>query len=132
MNQTTALPTPGWLGRGIRLSGAAFVLYFVAQIVAGYRLGGSPSPRDPMFWLALVAIPWVLPEVVHLGFRLHWGRWPRYAFLALLLVGGGVDLARGAGVPGPAFGLVFFATAAYAFGHLGLSLLVSSIDATPG
>ncbi len=85
-----------------------------------------------MFCLALVAIQWVLPEVVYLGFRLHWGRWPRYAFLALLLVGGGVDLARGAGVPGPAFGLVFFATAAYAFGHLGLSLLVSSIDATPG
>ncbi len=132
MNQTTALPTPGWLGRGIQLSGAAFLVYFVAQIVVGYRLGGSPSARDPMFWLALLAIPWVLPEVVNLGFRLRWGRWPRYVFLALLLVGGAVDLARGAGLPGPAFGLVFFPIAAYAFGHLGLSFLVAAIDATPG
>ncbi len=132
MDQTTALPTPGWLGRGIRLSGAAFLLYFVVQIVVGYRLGGSPSPRDPMFWLGLMAIAWVLPEVVNLGVRLHWGRWPRYVFFALLLLGGAVDLTRGADVPGPAVGLVFFPTAAYTFGHLGLSFLVAAIDATPG
>ncbi len=132
MNETTALPRPGWLGRGIRLALAASFLYFFAQIVVGYRLGGSPSSRDPMFWLALVFIPWALPEIVNLGFRLHWGRWPRYMFLALLLLGGAVDVARGAGVPGPAFGLVFFATAAYALGHLGLSFLVGAIDAAPG
>ena len=132
MNQTIALPRPGWLGRGIRLVGAAVILYFFAQIVVGYRLGGSPSPRDPMFWVALVFIPLALPEIVNLGFNLHWGRWPRYAFLALLLLGGALDLLRGAGVPGPAFGLVLFATTAYVLGHLGLSLLVSAIDATPG
>ena len=132
MNQTAALPRPGWMGRGIRLGLAAVFLYFFAQIVVGYRLGGSPSPRDPMAWIALVYIAWALPEIVNLGFKLHWGRWPRHVFLALLLLGGAVDLARGVGVPGPAFGLVFFATAAYAFGHLGLSFLAGGIDATPG
>ena len=132
MNQTAALPRPGWMGRGIRLGLAAFFLYFFAQIVVGYRLGGSPSLRDPMAWIALVYIAWALPEIVNLGFKLHWGRWPRHVFLGLLLLGGAVDLARGVGVPGPAFGLVFFATAAYAFGHLGLSFLAGGIDATPG
>ena len=100
--------------------------------VVGYRLGGSPSPRDPLTWVALVYIAWALPEIVNLGFRLHWGRWPRHVFLALLLLGAALDLVRGAGVPGPAFGLVFFATAAYAFGHLGLSFLVAAIDTAPG
>ena len=132
MNETTALPRPGWLGRGIRLGLAAFFLYFLAQIVVGYRLGGSPSSHDPLAWIALVYIAWALPEIVNLGFGLHWGRWPRHVFLALLLLGGAVDLARGAGVPGPAFGLVFFTTAAYAFGHLGLSFVVAGVDATPG
>ncbi len=132
MNQTTALPRPGWLGRSIRLGLAAFFLYWLVQIVVGYRPGASPSPWDPMTWLALVYISWVLPELVNLGFGLHWGRWPRHVFLALLLLGGALDLVRGAGVPGPAFGLVFFATAAYAFGHLGLSFSVAGIDAAPG
>ena len=132
MNETIALPRPGLLGRGVRLAAGLFLLYFFAQIVWNYRPGGSPSPRDPMFWLALVFIPWVLPEIVNLGFKLHWGRWPRYVFLALLLLGGAIDLVRGAGVLGPAFGLVFFATAAYALGHLGLSFLVAAIDAAPG
>ncbi len=132
MNQTSALPRPGWLGRGIRLGLAALFLYFFAQIVVGYRPGGSPSPRDPLSWVALVYIAWALPEIVNLGFGLHWGRWPRHVFLALLLLGGAVDLVRGAGVPGPAFGLVFFATTAYAFGHLGLSFFVAAIDAAPG
>ncbi len=128
MSQTTTLPRPGWLGRGVRLGLAAFFLYFLVQIVVGYRLGGSPSWQDPLFWIALAYIAWALPEIVNLGFGLRWGRWPRYVFLALLLLGGAVD----AGVPGPAFGLVFFATAAYAFGHLGLSFSVAAIDAAPG
>ena len=132
MNETATLPRPGWLGRGVRLGLAAFFLYWFVAIVSGYRLGGSPSPSDPMAWVALVYIAWALPEIVNLGFGLRWGRWPRYVFLALLLLGGAVDGVRGAGVPGPAFGLVFFATAAYAFGHLGLSFSVAAIDAAPG
>ncbi len=132
MNETAALPRPGWLGRGVRLSLAAFFLYWFVAIVSGYRPGGSPNPSDPMAWVAFVFIAWVLPEIVNLGFRVHWGPWPRYAFLLLLLLGGAVDAARGGGVPGPAFGLVFFATLTYAFGHLGLSHLVAAIDAAPG
>ena len=132
MNQTSALPRPGWLGRSIRLGLAAFFLYFLAQIVVGYRPGGSPSPRDPLLWVALVYIAWALPEIVNLGFGLHWGRWPRYVFLALLLLGCAVDFVREGAVPGPVLGLVFFPTLAYAFGHLGLSFLVAAIDAAPG
>ncbi len=48
MNQTTALPRPGWLGRSVRLGLAVFFLYFLAQIVSGYRFGGSPSPPSTL------------------------------------------------------------------------------------
>ncbi len=132
MNETATLPRPGWLGRGVRLGLAAFFLYWFVAIVSGYRPGGSPSWQDPLFWVALVYIAWALPEIVNLGLRVRWGRWPQYAFLSLLLLGGAIDLARGGGVPGAVFCLVFFATLTYAFGHLGLSYLVAAIDAAPG
>ena len=132
MNETATLPTPGWLGRGVRLVLAAFFLYWFVGISSGYRLGGHPNPSDLLAWVALVYVAWALPEIVNLGFRVHWGPWPRYAFLSLLLLGGAVDLALGGGLPGPVFGLVFFATLAYAFGHLGLSFLVAAIVASPG
>ncbi len=126
------LPKPGPIGRSVRLALGLFLLYFAVYALTHYRLGGSPSARDPGVWIGLAFAVYFLPDVINLGFGRTWGRWPLFVATTALLVAGLIDLVSSGTFVGPAFGLIFLVLIVYAFTHLGLSQIVAAIIASPG
>ena len=136
MEQTEAtvakLPKPGPIGRSVRLALGLFLLYFAVSALTQYRLGGSPSATDLGVWIGLAFAVYYLPDVINLGLGRSWGRRPLFVGVTAVGVAGLIDGVSSGTVLGPALGLIVFLLIAYAFTHIGLSMILASIIAAPG
>lgn len=123
------LDGPGPIGRLVRLAVGAACLWLVYELLfhANWR-----ALRDPvLLWWALFAFA-LLPYVINIGFGVVWGKWPRYA--AIALIGGAVGvgwIATGTVENVWTWNLIEWFML-YVYGHLGLSFVLAAILGTPG
>jgi hypothetical protein len=131
-----ALPTPRAIGRTLRILLGIFLLYSFAQALrhagAFLALRADGSVPGGSWWLAAIFCLLALPVVIDSGFGRRWGAWSQAAYL--LLLGAAVawnHAARGILWAKPASLLVLLLML-YVFAHLGISLVVAGVAATPG
>ena len=132
---TGTYPTPGPIGRSIRLVAGLVILYITytnpwAHRDAILRVGWDAALLG---WLPALAVGlYLLPVIIDRGFTLQWGR---RSPIGLAILAGGTavyDYLAYGHVWGPPLGWLTVLTLVLVFGHLGLSFLVAGLFATPG
>ena len=127
------IPKPGPAGRIARLLAGLIVLYIFFEAVANFRsFKALTAPRSFFFWLALAVSFFALPDVMNIGFGRRWRRKPQLVVFLLGVLAIVLDVVLYGSVWGPALGLISFLLIAYFTGHLGLSLVIQTVFATPG
>lgn len=126
------LEKPGPIGRIVRLAFGLICLNFVWVLITGGTWLANNITTDLAFWFALVMGFLVFPYVVNIGFTQSWGRRPQFIII-ILAVGAGVwSLIQDGDVWGAPLGWLVVVWLFYVYSHLGISLVLSSIIATPG
>lgn len=126
-----ALPTPGPIGRSVRLAFGLTLLYLIAPL-RHYRLGATLDMSDLLLWVGIGFALWVVPEVVNLGWGRRWGRRPQLAAAGLLVAAALLDLLWSGSLFGPWLGLVLAIFLGYVYLHLGFSFVLAGLIAAPG
>ncbi len=128
------LPRPGPIGRAARLVLGLALLWFFAGIVAGFpKLADGVHLANPLVWLGLGFVLYVIPEVAGLPFSRVWpARQVRLGVGALLVLAATADLGRGGSPNGGAFGISYGLLLAGVLGVVGSSHIVAAVIATPG
>ena len=128
-----SLTRPGPLGRLVRLLLGLACLYALYELFLNREsIIQTPVSVLPDIAIMAFATTFIINYVVNIGFGRSWGRWPSYLLIASMLV-----LAAAAwllyGTPDHALpGTVLWAWMVYFFAHLGVSLVLSAVIATPG
>jgi hypothetical protein len=133
---SAALPTPRTIGRTLRILLGIFLLYSFVQALrhAGAFLAPRADGSVPggSWWLAAIFCLLALPVVIDSGFGRRWGGWSQAGFLLLLgAVAAWSYAARGILWAMPV-SLLVLVLLLYVFAHLGISLVVAGVAATPG
>ena len=127
-----ALPTPGPLGRTVRLLLGGYLLYELVDILTYYPSYVGRSGPGTTWWLTTAVSLWLLSIAIGVGAG---GPWTLRVLLGVLLLGAataGFDLLRYGTIWGPPFGLALYAVDALGFGFIGVSLVLAAILAVPG
>ena len=123
------LPRPGMIGRLVRLAMGALCLWACWQML--FRADAGSVDNIPV-WIWFVFALWLLPPVVNIGWGRLWHRWPMYiGAIATVLAAAGSYWAYDT-VLAPPLWWVMKTVMSYAYGHLGISFVLSSVLATPG
>ena len=127
------LTKPGPIGRVVRFSLGVLSLYVVYILLDGVDyLTGSSIPGPGSWWIGLVFGVLLFPDVFNIGFGIRIGRRPLYAIIASLAVLlGAVGFING-NFWSPLLAWFVEVWLLYIYSHLGLSLVLASIIATPG
>lgn len=133
IDEAGTLPTPGPVGRMLRLSMGVACLY---------ALFGLFKLREPLASGDLIAIGnlafviifgvWIASYVVNIGFLVELGRKPTYALAIAFLLSAGYGALSSGSPWSPALGLTIVISMVYVYAHLGVSFLLAAIFATPG
>ncbi len=134
-----SLMPPKLIGRIVRFLLGAWLLtavYPMADALYGWIALGfwdsTTPPRGLMFYLLVAFAFWATPHVINIGFTKNWRRGPQWVIASVAAALVGVDLAAyGTWWSGPLAVFVYL-WLLYIAVHLGLSLVLSSIIATPG
>ncbi|GEM_PF-1711465 len=126
-------PSPGPIGRTVRVGAGLLFLYFFVQAVGvlpGMWLGRVPS--GGLYWLGGALALYGLPFVVDIPFGRRLGRWLQLA--GIILAGGlaAVDWAATGQVPGRGMAWLNGGLLIYFTGVAGLSFLLAGLAAVPG
>ncbi len=129
-----SLAKPMIFGRIARFALGAWLLYFLYQLIAfgADILVDQTPPNSWSLWLVAFFGIWATPYVINIGFSRNWKHWPRVVVLAIGVVLVGIDLLYYGtwwATPLGVFTLVWFV---YWTAHLGISLVLSALIATPG
>lgn len=134
------LVRPGPIGRGVRLLMAALLLKFVWNLVrgplvaaaAGQGLASWSVPRDPLFWVVMVALFWGFPYVVNLSLGKDWRHRSQATVLGIVLSLGLFTLWRYGSFWSPALGwfLLLWLMLSCAYGAV--AFLLAGLLGTPG
>lgn len=131
--QPGTLKRPGPIGRAVRLTLGALILYGLANIVqhAGTIVARPFSSLDNLVILIAVALC-VFNYVVNIGFGRNWGWRPLLtALVVLALAAAGGFLATGS-LDSAILGVPLVLWLGYFYAHLGISFVLAAILATPG
>ncbi len=128
------LPRPGPIGRAVRLLFGLALLYFFAGMVADFpRLVDGVNLANPMAWIGLGFMLYVIPEVIGMPFSRSWPRRQvRLGVGGLFVFACAADLALGGSPNGAALGLTFGLLLALVLGVVGASHIVAAVVAAPG
>ena len=132
--EVAGLPRPGPIGRAARLLFGLGHLYFFAGLVADFPgLANGVPLANPMVWVGLGYLLYVIPEVVGLPFSRLWpGQQVRLGVGGLLVLASAADLVLGGSPNGGALGITFGLLLALVLGVIGASFIVAAVAATPG
>lgn len=127
------LPTPGPIGRLLRLALAAACLYALFGLS---RLGGAIAAGDAeaIGQLAFVILfgTWIASYVINIGYLVEWRRKPTWALVLAYGLTAGYGMLTTGSLFSPALGLTLLVSMTYVYAHLGLSFLLAAAFATPG
>ena len=131
--KSASLPTPGPIGRIVRVVPGIFLLYLFVLILSNYKgFIGSDLPRHPLLWLGIAVSFYILPEMVGIGFGRDFGRWPQLIFGLMALLAAVIDQVKYGALWGPLLGSLTYLLLAYVTAALGISLFLAGALATPG
>lgn len=136
-NQAITVPEgiliPGPIGRVLRIVTGIGQAWFIISVLPHYRFFMSDAiPTEPMYWLAVIAVLWVVNPVVNIGFNVEWNGWPRNTFLGLAGIAIIFNLFQSGAIWGPPPNFLIFMFAVYVHVHLGIAHILSGILGTPG
>ena len=93
--KSASLPTPGPIGRIVRVVPGIFLLYLFVLILSNYKdFIGSDLPRHPLLWLGIAVSFYILPEMLGIGLGRDFGRWPQLIFGLVALLAAVFDLVQ--------------------------------------
>ena len=139
MKRQEHLNLPGLIGRIVRLLLSILILYLFVNLIEWEWL----SPKNTsefirwqapgLFWVVNFLIFFLLfPYVVNIGFGVNWKRKPQLIFIITVVGLGLFTLFQYGSLWSPALGWLLLIWLTYVAGHLGISLILASILATPG
>lgn len=125
-------PTPGPIGRTVRLILGAFFVYELVDIGSQIEAFMRFSPPFDTWWLVAAISVWALHDAADVWLGSPWGR--RLVLVVLAVAAGAalIDFLQHGTVWGPPFSLSLYALALIGFGYIGLSFIVAAILAAPG
>ena len=128
-----SLPTPGPIGRIVRVVPGIFLLYLFVLNLSNYKgFIGSDLPRHPLLWLGIAVSFYSLPDTVGIGLGHDFCRWPQLIFGLMALLAAVIDLVKYGALWGPLLGSLTYLLLAYVTAALGISLFLAGAFATPG
>ncbi len=129
-----SLEEPLIIGRLVRFALSAFMLYGVYQITIGwpYILEGGFPVNSIGLWIATAFAFWIIPPVINIGFSLNTGRLSQWIIAGVSLMLGVYHYFAEGVVMGYALGVLTVAWVYYCLVHLGFSLFLAGVLATPG
>lgn len=132
--ESGSLPRPGPLGRLIRVGLGIWLLWFFVLLVTQGPavLISTTVPQSWSFWLVTAFIFWVTPYVINIGFTRRWRRKPQGVVLGIVTTAVVIDLISYGTWWAPPLGVFLLGWLLYISGHLGFSLVLSGLIATPG
>ncbi len=126
------LPTPGPIGRTVRMMVGLLWLLLLALILASYYIGQSSRLSSPLLWLGAAYSFYSLPDVGSLPFGREPNRRLQVMVACAVLAAGLADLIRTGNFLGSLQAFVLMALVIYATGVGGLSYCLAGIFAVPG
>lgn len=128
-----SLEKPGIYGRLTRLAMGVGLLYVSYPLISDFQhfmnkgvqlYGGN--------LLALAFMFWMLPYVVNIGWSLNSKRMPQVIVMVLSLLLGGIDFINNGVFYGPLLKIFTVTWFFYTTIHLGISMVLAALIATPG
>lgn len=131
LDKPGTLARPGPIGRLVRFGLGAASLWAVSVLIRWPEELVS-FPHNLM-WFVWIAFGFhVFPYIVNIGFGRDWRRKPQIAVGALGAVGGLASIVAYGTLWGPPLGWLVWAFMVYTYGHLGISMVLAAVIATPG
>jgi len=126
------LPQPGLIGRLIRILLGLLSLYFIySMIIYGVEVIHSLS-SNLVTWFVLTFAILTVSHVVNIGFGRNWRTKPQTYLIWVLMISIMISLIQEDQVLGWIAVYSLYVFLFYFYIHLGISLVISSIIATPG
>ncbi|MCH8202383.1 MAG: hypothetical protein IH996_04705 [Proteobacteria bacterium] len=129
-----SLAKPLIIGRLVRAMLGGLSLYGVYQLTVAWPFileNGLPAD-NPSVWAAAALAFWLMPPVINIGFSLNTRRLSRWIIVGVSLALGAYHYFSAGAVLGYALGVFTTAWIYYLFVHLGFSLVLAALLATPG
>jgi hypothetical protein len=128
-----SLEKPLRMGRLVRLLIGAVLLYLTYPLIPHFEwLLENGIPLHGINVISMALIFWVMPYVVNIGWSLNTKRTPQIVVIILTLVLGGFDYVSSGSFYGPTLKVFTLAWFFYTATHLGISMVLAAILATPG
>jgi len=128
-----SLEKPGIYGRLVRLAIGLYLLYLSYSLITDFQHfidNGIPLNGGNLAGLFIGF--WVLPYVVNIGWSINSKRAPQTVVIAVSLLLAGIDYLNGGVIYGPFLKIFTMAWFFYVAVHLGISMLIAALIATPG
>jgi len=128
-----SLEKPGIYGRLVRLAIGVYLLYLSYPLIPHFQgFIGRGIALNVYNLVGLVIIFWVLPYVVNIGWSINSKRMPQVVVIAISLLLGGLDFINSGAFYGPYLKIFTVAWFFYVVVHLGVSMVLAAVIATPG
>jgi hypothetical protein len=128
------LPKPGPIGRTVRLIlGIASLLFVFFLITDGKQdIVAANLPTQLIVWAGIVVGLYAFSDVIDIGWRLRWEKWPLVAVLVLAGIFGAWSFMQYGSWWSYPLGWFVYIWLFYTFGHLGVAYVLAGVSATPG
>lgn len=130
--ESKTLPTPGPIGRTVRMVAGLLLLLLLAPIWASYSIGQPSRLSSLLLWLGAAYAFYSLPDVGSLPFGREPNRRLQVIVACAVLAAGLADLIRTGDFLGSLQAFVLMALVIYTIGVGGVSYLLAGIFAVPG
>jgi len=128
-----SLERPGIYGRLVRLAIGLYLLFLSYPLIPHFQ--GFIDNGIPLYGgnlAGLFIIFWVLPYVVNIGWSINSKRMPQVVVIVVSLLLGGLDFVNTGDFYGPFLKIFTVAWFFYVAVHLGISMVLAALIATPG
>ena len=129
-----SLEKPLIIGRLVRFALGVLSLYFVYILTISWPsiIENGLAANNIGLWAATALAFWMIPPVINIGFSLNTGSLSRWIIAGVSLALGAYHYFTGGAVLGYALGVFSVAWVYYLYVHLGPSLVLAALLATPG
>ncbi len=127
------LPKPGPVGRIARLVFGLLCAWYVISLIdlRGSLVAGDGHIRS-VIWNGVLPGLFLISYIVNIGFSRAWGKRPAIVSAATMAAIAGIGFLLHGRLETEILARFLWVWEVYAFGHLGLSFLLSAVIGTPG
>ncbi len=128
------LPKPRLVGRIVRLIVGIASMLFVLFLLAGGKqdIVTTHLPSELIVWAGIAVGLYVFSDVVDIGWRLGWGKYPLVAIGGLAVVFGAWSFVQYGSWWSYPLGWFVYLWLLYTYGHLGIAYVLAGVLASPG